>query len=87
MSESQANVMLHIGELILDGIDVSDPARLQAAVEAELARLVAEHGLNSAGITRAAASLNAASIHIAPGAGTQTLGAQIASAVFARLRG
>ena len=43
------NINLHIGSLILDGIDIPPHQRpvLQQAVEAELGRLLSEQGLAS----------------------------------------
>jgi hypothetical protein len=43
------NIQIHIDRLILDGISVPHAQRpvLQAAVEAELARLLAEEGLGT----------------------------------------
>ena len=39
------NVRLHIDRLVLDGVAVSDRARLAASLEAELAHLIATRGL------------------------------------------
>ncbi|MBV9790678.1 MAG: hypothetical protein JOZ51_20965 [Chloroflexi bacterium] len=80
-------VQIQIGELVLHGLDQvrSSGARydLGAAVERELARLLAEHGippgLDQAGIV---ARLSGGSFEVAPGSSPDTLGLQIAQAVY-----
>lgn len=84
-------VHIQIGELVLHGLDHvrSAGARydLGAAVERELARLLAEQGippgLNQAGIV---ARLSGGSFAVAPGSPPDTLGAQIAEAVYRGLQ-
>lgn len=79
------NVNMHIEKLILDGLTIAPAERplLQAAVEAELARLLGEGGLSPAlqgGGARP--SLRAGGIDL-PGEGNPVhLGAQIARAVY-----
>jgi hypothetical protein len=76
------NVRLHIDRLILDGVPMSaaDRPRLQAAVEAELARLIEANG-----ITPALASGIAPQITLA--ADTTQLGTSIAHAVYSGIGG
>ena len=82
------NLRLDIGRLVLDGINLAagDQAQLKAAVEKELARLMALRGLSpelqSGG---AVPSLRAPAIRLG-GASTPTrLGKQIARAVYGGL--
>jgi hypothetical protein len=79
------NVNLHIDRLILDGIDL-DPAQrpaLQAAVEAELGRLLSEGGVGAdfAG-GGAVPSVKAGGFEMGGDGNPQQLGAQIARSVY-----
>jgi hypothetical protein len=78
------NISLHIERLVLDGLPLRDghgPA-LQAALEAELSRLLEQHGLAelSGG---AVPQLNAAAIQLSPDAPPARWGAQIAQSLHA----
>ncbi|GAB4205449.1 MAG: hypothetical protein OHK0022_31550 [Roseiflexaceae bacterium] len=79
------HVTLHIERLVLEGLPL-DPAQrplLQAAVEAELARLLAEDGtpdMLAAGLH--VHSLRAAPIQIDGAGGPAAMGAQIARSVY-----
>lgn len=78
------NTVVHIERLILDGIEVPYAQRpqLQAAVEAELARLLAEGGVAaSLRAGGAVPSRRGGSIHLADGKDPAHLGSQIARAV------
>ena len=78
------STQVHIERLVLDGIDVpySQRPQLQAAVEAELARLLAAGGVAS-GLQAGGAvpSLPGGSIHLVEGGDPGHLGMQIARAV------
>jgi hypothetical protein len=79
------NIQLHIDRLILDGIDL-DPAQrpaLQAAVEAELGRLLAEGGVGAdlAG-GGAVPSVKAGGFEMGGEGNPHQLGAQIARSVY-----
>jgi hypothetical protein len=81
------NINLTINQLILDGLDLPHHQRpdLQAAVETELSRLLAERGLGTylqAG--GAVPSLSAPAIQVT-GNDPATLGQQIAQAVYGGL--
>jgi hypothetical protein len=76
------NINVHIERLILEGLPVkgSEGPAVQAAVEGELARLLAERGLD--GLAGGAVpSLSAGSIELAGGARPAHLGRQIARAI------
>lgn len=79
------NVNLHIERLILDGLpmDQRQGPSLQAAVERELTRLLAESAptalFNTGGTI---SSVKGASIQLAEGADPTGLGKQIAAAVY-----
>ena len=79
------SIRLHIERLILDGlpIDRSQASDLQAAVEAELARLLTENGLGAhwqAG--GAVPSVPASAVQLAQGSSPAEIGAQIARSVY-----
>ncbi len=80
------NIRVHIEELILDGVPLGrqQGPLVQAAVEAELGRLLAEGGL-APGLVSAGAipRLEAGPLHVAPNAGPANLGTGIAGAVYA----
>lgn len=84
------NINLHIERLILDGAPIarSQGAVVQAAVEAELAQLLATGGLKAEFASGAAvALLRAIPIQFAPNIEPQAMGAQIAGAVYHQLGG
>ena len=79
------NVNIHIERLILDGVDVPYAQRpaLQAAVEAELARLIAEGGLSPHLASGGAYSHGpGTSIEMNDSDSPAALGQQIAQAVY-----
>jgi hypothetical protein len=81
------NVKLHIDRLVLDGIAVEPGQRpaLQAAVEAELARLLAEGGMGETWAAGGAVpALKAAGFQM-NGEGPVQLGRQIAGALYGGL--
>lgn len=77
---------LRIEELVLRGFAPGDRYRIGEAVEQEFARLVEENGAPSL-LTRSAelADLSGVSFQIAQGSKPQTIGAQIAQAVYGEL--
>jgi hypothetical protein len=79
------NVNLHIDRLILDGIDVGPAQRphLQAAVEAELGRLLTEGGMGeSLAAGGAVPSLRAEGFQMSGDGNPAQLGQQIARSVY-----
>lgn len=79
------NVRLHIDRLVLDGVSVSAGGRprLQAAIEAELTRLIASGGISpelARGI--AVPSIRAPQMPLASDAKPAQLGSAIAGAVY-----
>lgn len=81
-------IELHIERLVLDGLPLTraDGALVQAAVEAELARLLAEGGLGPgllAGV--ALPSLRVDAVQLAAGSSPAQIGQQIGRAVFGGL--
>ena len=87
MSETRPNVDLHIERLVLDGFAGLDRAALGAAVEAELTRLVAAHGV-SPGLAGGGHTphVDGGRISSGPGASAAALGVQVAQAVYRGLR-
>jgi hypothetical protein len=79
------NINVHIERLILDGLSVtrSQGPLVQAAVEAELARLLATDGLSpELQVGGAVPSLKAGNIQIASESNPNQLGQQIAQVVY-----
>ncbi len=79
------NINLHIERLILDGFDLPHGQRplLEAAVQAELARLLAEGGVaGELAQGEALPSMRAGHIQMRTGSDPQQLGQQIAQAVY-----
>lgn len=85
MYDARPDIHLHIERLVLDSLPIGQAhgPQVQAAVEAELSRLLAEHGLaarlQGGG---AAPSIAVAGIQLAPGSSPAQLGRQIAQSVF-----
>jgi hypothetical protein len=84
------NVRLHIDRLVLEGVNVSAAGRphLQAAIEAELTRLIAAGGISpelARGI--AVPSIPAPQMTVAPDAKPAQMGVAIAGAVYGSMGG
>jgi len=79
------NLRVHMERLVLDGIQLAaaDRPRLQAAVEQELAALLARGGLHPAWLSGGATPVvRGGAFSLAPGTGAVKLGEQIARAVY-----
>jgi hypothetical protein len=79
------NIRIHIERLILDGLPIthSQGPLVQAAVEAELTRLLTENGL--AGNLQAGGAVprvRANGMQLAPGSNPAQMGTQIAQSVY-----
>ena len=84
----KANLDLHIEELLLRGLPDAQRARIAAAVQSELQRLLAEGDLPPAlagGIRLPEVQLG--ELKIAPSAKPAAIGAQIAGAIYTSLVG
>lgn len=75
-------IHLHIDELVLDGFPPISRRGIAAATEAELARLLAEGGAPTGLQAGAVARLDGGSFDLAPQAGPEAIGAQVAQAVY-----
>lgn len=87
MNTRDSHIHLHIERLILDGIDLPRHQRpaLQAAIEAELTRLITADGLAADWPTRGATPrLRAGSMHLDNASDPEQMGRQIAQAVYGR---
>jgi hypothetical protein len=85
---SPSSVRLDIGELVLTGFDRTvDTARVTAAFEAELARLVREHGVPLAAEGGRALDAVGDLPPLPPGLSARRLGQELARAVHAGLSG
>jgi len=78
---------LHIEELVLEGFPPGDRHCIGAAVERELARLLAERGLPP-GLAQGAdlPRLDGGSFEIKPGGWAEDVGGQMAGAVYGGLK-
>ena len=79
------NIRIHIERLILDGLPItrSQGPLIQAAVEAELARLFNENGMAETLQTSIAVpSVRTNGMQLAPGSNPAQMGAQIAQSVY-----
>lgn len=88
MTPTQPDIQLHIDQLILDGlpIDRAQAPIVQAAVEAELSRLLTVHGFSAGWQSSGAVpSLNASSIQVSAGSTPTQMGLQIAQSVYSGL--
>ncbi|MCC6729957.1 MAG: hypothetical protein IT208_11530 [Chthonomonadales bacterium] len=83
MDVTPADVHLAIGRLVLHGVAPADAARLGAAMERELQRLLETRGLPS-GLARGA-SLDEGEVCVPAGAGPEEAGRAAAGAVYRRL--
>ena len=80
------NIDLHIDELIVHGFPTTDRAQIAAAVERELARLLAERGVPSGWAQGAdVAQLDSGSFQVVQGAPADAVGAQVAQAIYGGL--
>ena len=85
MQEAKPNIHLHIERLILDGLPIerAQGPHVQAAVEAELARLLTENGLGtSSEIGGAVPNVRADAIQLTSGSSPAEMGIQIAQSVY-----
>lgn len=83
----QPDLNLHIEELVVEGLPGMREADLGMAVRAELTRLLAAQGLPTAWSQGAEVGhLNAGSIRLAPNAGPEATGRQIAQSVYGGLK-
>ena len=81
-------VVIHIEELVIHGVAVGSRRRLGAAVEAELARLLAQPGaLVHLDASRTVDAVDAGAISLGPRPRAESTGAHIAGAVFHSLGG
>lgn len=82
-------IRLRVGELILHGFEAADRERVGAALERELARLLAGDDAAAALAARAggAARLDAGAFEMGPHAGPDDAGARLARAVYDGLKG
>lgn len=84
--EMKPDIELHIEELVLHGVSRSDARRVGAAVEAELGRMLTEHGLPSGlGHGGEIGAIDAGQVSLAGAARPESTGAAVARAVYGGL--
>jgi hypothetical protein len=82
----QPSINLHIERLVLDGLPMShgQGVLVQAAIETELTRLLAEQGFSSSSAATAT-RLSADSVRVTQDSKPASMGHQIAQAIYASL--
>jgi len=80
-------IRLHIGELVLHGFEPGDRARVGAALEAELARLLAAGDPEALARAGRVARLDGGAFELAAHAGPELAGARLARVVYDGLTG
>lgn len=86
MDVKPERIELHIEELVLHGLAPGDHHCIGAAVEAKLARLLAEQGVPpSLAQGCEVAHLDGGAFDVAPGSTAETIGAQVAGALYGGL--
>jgi len=81
------NIELHIEELVLHGFEAGDRQAIGEAVQGELSRLLAERGVPaSLADGGELGHVDGGAFNARPGAGAESIGAQIASVVHGGLR-
>lgn len=85
--KSAGAINLHIEKLVLHGFASTDRHRIAEAVQRELTRLFTE-GPTPTGLTSSSstAALNAGSFQLPPSSRPETIGAEVARAVFGRIK-
>ncbi|MCP3166319.1 hypothetical protein [Myxococcus qinghaiensis] len=78
-------ISLHIDELVLHGVSPAHREQVGEAVRQELSRLLATEGLPQGFSGGEVARLDAGAVHVTPHAAPQSLGAQVARAVYSGL--
>ncbi len=80
------DIELHVEEMVLHGFSPADRFRIGQAVEQELARLFTEQGAPPSLARKGEmAGLDGGSFEARPGSGVETIGAQVARAVYGGL--
>ena len=81
-------VELHVGSLVLEGFRPQDRHRIGAALQRELGRLLAEHGVPAGlGAGGAVPALRAPAADLPANASPSLVGARLARSVYGALRG
>ena len=81
------SIELHIEELVLHGFSPGDRYRIAEGVEQELSRLFADRGVpESLAEGGEIVSVDGAAFEVAPRSRAEAVGAQVAQAVYGRLR-
>lgn len=84
---NRANIELHIEELVLRGFAPGDRYRITGAVERQLAHLLATGGVGPALAQGGAVDrLDGGTFDVAPGSSAETVGGQVAQAVYGGLK-
>lgn len=83
-----ANIELHINELVLHGAARADRYRIGAALQQELLRQLSEQGIAQALQSQGhIARLDAGAIQVSQGGRAESIGRQVAQAVYGSISG
>ncbi len=87
-NKNTANIELHINELVLYGFERGDRYRIGEALQQELLRQLSEQGLAQGLLQQGhAPRLDAGAIQLQQGDHAETIGRQVAQAVYASVSG
>jgi len=85
---SAPTIDLHIERLVLDGLSTRDRGAVASAIERELGRLFAEHGVpQSLASGGASPALEGGTFDVPHGAGADAIGAHVARQLHQRMIG
>lgn len=74
-------IVLHVGRLVLRGVDRSDAEAVSDALQAELQRLLGPGGAGILAVQGSSHALQAGPVRLAPGAGAAGLGRAAAASI------
>lgn len=87
-NKNPANIELHINELVLHGFERGDRYRIGEALQQELLRQLSEQGIAQGFLQQGhARHLDAGAIQIQQGGHAESIGRQVAQAVYASVSG
>jgi hypothetical protein len=84
MPTRNANIELHIEELILHDLPYDQRHRVAAAIEHELTRLLVERGL-PAGFSEDMPPIDVGAVHVNPNLAAESVGVQVAGLIYGQL--
>ncbi len=86
MGIKHANVELHIDDLVLYDVDVTQRQAVAAAIEQALTQMFAEQGVPG-DLNAETLSVDASTIRVSAGAKADAIGAQVAQSIYEQIAG